>query len=137
MVKCFVNHGWENALRDFYLRYKALHREITEPYPEIRQLIAWLKENGALVALITGKGEECCGVSLQALRMEKTFDEALCGEEWFGSKGKKHGMAFKKYGISNQAICYIGDAPQDVDACMAVGVKCLSAAWRVGAEIEA
>ncbi len=62
MVNAIVRENRESAMRDFYERYEILHREVTEPFPGILELFAFLREKNVMLALITGKGERsCCG----------------------------------------------------------------------------
>ena len=130
MVKAVVKHNWQQALCDFYKRYTALHRAITEPYPGIRELIIWLKAHNVFVALITGKGEQSCAISLKALNMENIFDEILCGSEKSPNKAERIECLLKKHAVSKSDFYYIGDTVQDIYACRKVGVTCLSAAWQ-------
>ncbi len=130
MVKAIVKNDWENALCDFYKKYETLHGEVKTPFPGIYELISWLKENKILVALITGKGKRSCDISLQKLKLENMFDEVLYGSEKKSNKVENMRSLIKKYSIPASGFYYIGDTKQDVMACRAAGVTCLSAAWQ-------
>lgn len=45
---------------------------------------------------------------------------------------KKKNMEYllKKYSISKEEFCYIGDTVQDIKDCQDIGVVCFSAAWQ-------
>ena len=57
MIRCVVDEAYQQqALHDFYLIYKTLHKTMCpEPFEGIRELITLLKQNGIIVVLITGK----------------------------------------------------------------------------------
>ncbi len=75
MIKSIVPENWEQALHDFYSLYEKLHYEC------IRDLIAALRAKGFILALITGKGERSCRITLNEFGMEHDFDEILTGSE--------------------------------------------------------
>lgn len=136
MVKAIVTQNWESALNDFYSRYELLHNKITAPYPGIANLFAFLKQNKILVALITGKGEKSCSITLEKLGLSETFDEILYGCELSPNKKENIQYLLEKYSVSPNDFCYIGDTVQDVRDCRNAGVVCLSAAWQEYANID-
>ena len=81
MIKSIVPENWEQALYDFYSLYEKLHYECSEPYEGIQDLIVALRAKGFILALITGKGERSCQITLNAFGMEHNFDEILTGSE--------------------------------------------------------
>lgn len=130
MVKAVIENNWEQALCDFYEKYKVMHHTITEPFPGIRSLLSWLRENKIPTMLITGKGETSCTISLKELNLENTFDEILCGSEKAPNKAENIKYLLDKYSVSQDNFYYIGDTKKDVLACQEAGVTCLSAAWQ-------
>lgn len=136
MVKTFVKKNWEQALCDFYETYTLLHRNTTEPFPGIRELILWLKANQILIALITGKGKKSCSISLKALQMEHVFDEIRYGSEKSPNKAACMKSLMNQYSVSKNNFYYIGDTLQDICACREAGVTCLSAAWQDAPDID-
>ena len=71
MVKAIVGQNWEAAIEDFYCQYKSLHNEVTSVFPGILKLIAFLKKKNITVALITGKGEKSCTITLEKLGLSE------------------------------------------------------------------
>lgn len=130
MVKAVVRQNQESAINDFYLQYEALHSEVTEAFPHITDLLAFLKQKNILVALITGKGRQSCTISLKNLGLLKAFDEILYGSEFSPNKKENIEYLLKKYSVSKDDFCYIGDTVQDIKACRDAGVICFSAAWQ-------
>lgn len=129
MVKAIVGQNWEAAIEDFYCQYESLHNEVTSVFPGILKLIAFLKKKNITVALITGKGEKSCTITLEKLGLSEIFDETLYGSEISPNKKKNMEYLLKKYSISKEEFCYIGDTVQDIKDCQEAGVICFSAAW--------
>ena len=130
MVKAVVSQNWESAIEDFYCQYELLHNEVTSTFPGILELIAFLKKKNIMVALITGKGEKSCTITLEKLGLQKIFYETLYGSEISPNKKKNMEYLLKKYSISKEEFCYIGDTVQDIKDCQEAGVICFSAAWQ-------
>lgn len=130
MVKAVVSQNWEAAIEDFYSEYEALHNEVRGTFPKIINLILFLKKKNVTVALITGKGEKSCTITLEKLGLTKIFDEILCGSEISPNKKKNIAYLLQKYAISEEEFCYIGDTAHDIQDCKDVGVVCFSAAWQ-------
>lgn len=66
MVKSVVTQDWESAIKDFYDQYEQLHDKVTEMFPDMLRLLMFLKKQKIVVALITGKGEKCCAITLKS-----------------------------------------------------------------------
>ena len=130
MVKAVVSQNWEAAVENFYSQYEALHNEVTEVFPGILKLFSLLKKKKIILALITGKGKQSCKITLEKLGILKAFDEILYGSEIAPNKKENIEYLLKKYNISKEEFCYIGDTVQDIQTCQKAGVSCLSAAWQ-------
>lgn len=136
MVKAVVKDNWKLGLQDFYFYYEEMHNSCIEPFPQICNLIRYLKEKNVVVALITGKGQKSCDISLKKLGMENYFSEIMVGDEKCLNKANSIISILKKYCIKNDEFYYVGDALSDVTACRDAGVTCLSAAWSDRVDIE-
>ena len=136
MIKSIVPENWEQALYDFYSLYEKLHYECSEPYEGIQDLIVALRAKGFILALITGKGERSCQITLNAFGMEHNFDEILTGSESENVKAQSLKLLLKKYDLLPAQCVYIGDAVSDVSEAGKAGVICLSALWGTTAKIE-
>lgn len=133
-VKSIVKDRWAQALDDFHMKYEEYHNALTEPFAGIRELIAFLKERGVTVALITGKGEYTCDISLRKVHMTDTFSDVLCGTEFGPNKDRCLQKLLEKYHLDKSELAYIADSPKDIKACRTAGVTCLSAAWQPNAD---
>lgn len=137
MIMRLVGKNWEQAATDFYAEYARMHERITEVFAGVRELLDELRERGIILALVTGKGETACRISLERLRLEGVFEQVRCGEADGPSKHKHFGKLIEHYGIEKDEFVYIGDGLKDVEACRMAGVRCLSAAWQSDARKDA
>lgn len=136
MIKVVAGEKWREALHDFYPVYEQMHDECPEPYQGIRELINTLKKEGILVALITGKGEKSCRITLEKFGMQDLFCCVKTGAEDRPNKAEAIEELLDAYQVAKDEFYYIGDAVSDVTACKKAGVPCLSAAWGTTADIS-
>ena len=73
MIKKVAGEKWREALHDFYPVYEEMHQSCPAPYEGIRELIETLQKAGVLVALITGKGDKSCRITLEQFGMRDLF----------------------------------------------------------------
>lgn len=135
MIKVVAGEKWREALHDFYPVYEQMHDECPEPYEGICELIHTLKDAGILVALITGKGEKSCRITLEKFGMQDLFCSVKTGAEDRPNKAEAIEELLDAYHVEKDEFYYIGDAVSDVTACKKAGVPCLSAAWGTTADI--
>lgn len=129
MIKSIVKENWEKALQDFYIKYEELHFQCDIPFEGIIELIEMLKSKGILVALVTGKGQKSCDITLQRLKMNNMFSDIMTGSEYRNCKKDLMLELINKYNLSEEECLYIGDAISDVTISNELGVTCFSAAW--------
>lgn len=120
---------WRKALADFYEVYEKMHGMCPRPFDGIRELIGELKEKSVGIALVTGKGEKSCAISLRQFKMESCFDSIKTGSSEKNNKPENIRDLLAAYRLQPQEMLYIGDAVSDIEACRKVDVRCLSAAW--------
>lgn len=130
MIRMLVKENWERAAADFYAEYARMHEGITELFDGARELLEALRERGVTLALVTGKGETACRISLEKLRLEGVFEAVCCGEMDGPSKHRHFAELLARYGLQPEEFVYVGDSVKDVEACRMAGVACLSAAWQ-------
>ncbi len=130
MIKAVVDPAdYDAAIEKFYHFYEALHYKCAEPFPGIRKILSYLKTKPVKVALVTGKGQRGCEITLDKLELSDYFDDIMPGAEDHINKSESIPALLKKYGIDREEFIYIGDALSDFEACQKSGVVCLSAAW--------
>ena len=89
-----------------------------------------MKSKNIVTALITGKGRKSCTITLEKLGLTQIFDEILVGSELSPNKKENMNKLLKKYAVSKEELCYIGDTVRDRKDCREVGIVCFSAAWQ-------
>lgn len=136
MVKQILGQRWKPALEDFYTLYERLHDSMARPYPEMTEVFRMLKEKHVATPLVTGKGAYCCAVTLQKFDMLPYFDEIITGREDRPHKKDALSQLMRDFAAAPDEILYVGDAVSDVEACEAIGIRCLSAAWSKDAKLD-
>ncbi|MCD8061294.1 MAG: HAD family hydrolase [Akkermansiaceae bacterium] len=137
MIKMVAGEKWQEALHDFYPIYEKMHEECPKPYEGIYELIKTLQAAGILVALITGKGEKSCMITLEKFGMQDLFCSIKTGSEDKPNKAEAITELLHFYQLEKEEFCYVGDTVSDAAACRTAGVACLSAAWGAGADVAA
>ncbi|MGI6110521.1 MAG: HAD family hydrolase, partial [Eubacteriaceae bacterium] len=102
----------DQAFDDYLEYYIQAHNEISV-FPGVRELLRDLKLQGTRNILVTGKGPECCEISLEKLKLMKLFDEIRPG---FDDKADKAGEmldAIEDFNVTPDQCVYIGDTVSD------------------------
>ena len=94
-----------------------MHEECPEPYEGIRELINTLKKEGILVALITGKGEKSCRITLEQFGMQDLFCSVKTGAEDRPNKAEAIGELLHDCHLAKDEFYYVGDAVSDGQSC--------------------
>ncbi|MDE6030798.1 MAG: HAD family hydrolase [Oscillospiraceae bacterium] len=134
MVKAIISDNWQGALSDFYQIYEEMHRECRAPYNGIKELLQELRNKGTKIALITGKGDRSCQITLEQFGLTNYFDDVLTGSETGNVKADSITFLMKKYNLTGDECVYIGDALSDVEEAQQAGIICLSALWGITAD---
>jgi len=121
---------WKNT-------YKTLHVDYCNLFEGIFPLLEWLKKQGILLFLVTGKGDVSCSITLEELKIENFFDEVKTGSEKGSIKPECIEELMQKYNLASDEVFYVGDAPSDVSDAKSVGVDTISACWAKSANIDA
>lgn len=133
MINYVVDKAYrQQALRDFYVIYEALHKTMCpKPFEGIDELIALLKQKGIIVVLITGKGINSCDITLQQFNMKDSFVKVITGNAERNIKSEALKRFLCDYHLAAYEIVYVGDALSDIVECRKANVMCLSAAWDI------
>lgn len=131
MIKCIVNEQyWEQAINDYHVWYKRLHREMCpQPFSGILEFIATLKQQGIIVPLVTGKGAISCLITLEQFGIKDLFDNIFTGSAIRNIKADSLQKLQEIYHLVPSEIVYIGDTLSYISECKVANIKCLSAAW--------
>ncbi|MDR3188081.1 MAG: HAD family hydrolase [Prevotellaceae bacterium] len=136
MIKQIAGEHWRAALNDFYARYRSLHGLCTAPFAGVEELIGELRARNVLVALVTGKGQVSCDITLEQFGMSRSFDCIETGSPEKNRKAEAFCSLLQRYHLQPDELVYVGDAVSDVDSCREAGIRCLSAAWAQSADVH-
>ncbi len=123
----------------YLYHYENLHDKFTPaPFGGIPEALKTLSENGAELAIVTGKGKDSAKISLQKYGITDLFSVIECGSELGAVKPEKMRAVLKTWNTDTNSakIYYVGDAIQDVFDSLEVGLVPLSAAWSKLAETD-
>jgi phosphoglycolate phosphatase len=136
MIRRVTENNWQKALNDFLVNYASMHAMCPHPFVGIIDLIKVLRNKSIIVALVTGKGEGSCSITLEKFNMKDCFDCIETGSPYENRKSEAIDSLLKKYRLQPNEALYIGDTVSDVLACKQIEIECLSAAWSRDANIE-
>ncbi len=123
----------------YLFHYENLHENFSPtPFCGIPEALKTLSENGAELAIVTGKGVDSARISLQKYGVGDLFSAIECGSESGAVKPEKMRSVLKAWNTqpTDTKIYYVGDAIQDVYDSLEVGLIPLSAAWSELAETD-
>ncbi|MDR0605182.1 MAG: HAD family hydrolase [Bacteroidales bacterium] len=136
MIKKVAGKHWQEALKDYYILYRKLHVLCPEPFDGIKDWITELRQQNIIVALVTGKGERTCQITLEQFEMLDCFDSIATGSPDKNIKTEELLSLKNRYGLPSNQIVYVGDAVSDIISCNQADVMCLSAGWAKSADIK-
>lgn len=126
----------DEGLNRYLEVYERLHRDWPEPFEGVRDILAYLKARRAFVGLVTGKGHKSMRLTLKHYRLEDYFDVVKTGNPSGPSKDRRIEEVIIEFSLDRSEVLYVGDAPSDIEACRACGIKIASAAWAPTADLE-
>ncbi|AIQ64517.1 hypothetical protein PSTEL_16840 [Paenibacillus stellifer] len=135
-INALIPYFYEEGLNSYLRHYEELHSMCAEPFDGMRELLDFLKEQGIIVALVTGKGEQSCRLSLAFYGMENLFDWIETGSPHGQRKTEGIREVLGRFGLKASETVYVGDAVSDIHSSRAAGVPILSAAWGSYTDID-
>jgi HAD superfamily hydrolase (TIGR01509 family) len=119
------------ALDELCEYYEKHHAHLAALHPGIDDLLRYLKERGLRLAVFTGKGNRTAGITLRALGIDSYFDLVISGSDVTHHKPHHEGIlrVMDHFGLSAGDVLMVGDAPGDVTASRAAGVKVAAVLW--------
>jgi len=131
IIKQLFEDNYENVMTDYYQFYKENHSKMAKVFDGITELIDELKSKGILLSIYTGKGKGSTEITLNELGIRDKFDMIVTGDDIEGHKPSPEGVDVfvNKYNLNRERVLIIGDAPPDVKAAKATGIKVASVLW--------
>jgi HAD superfamily hydrolase (TIGR01549 family) len=130
ILKEFCGDNYEKAREEYYKFYSDNHF-MADIYPGIEEILKELKARDTLLSIFTGKGREAATITLKKLGIFDYFDLIITGDEVKEHKPSPEGIEIflNKFKLDKNDVLMIGDAPSDVRAAHAAGIKVASVLW--------
>ncbi len=113
--------------KEYYRNHSAIK---TQPYKQIKEVIAELRKRGYQTAVVSNKIDEAVK-QLSQDYFPDLFDYSL-GEKPSIPKKPAPDMVnivLKELNLSKQEIIYVGDSDVDIETANNIGCKCISVTW--------
>jgi len=133
-VRVLAPESPDDCLEDFYRHYEDLHRDISDPFPGIRDTLHALKAKGFKLGIVTGKGLRSLEISIKALQLEDVFDSVEPGCPDAPCKPQAMESMLEEWDLPGEAVLCLGDSPGDILAAHHVNAASAAALWAVSSE---
>ena len=131
-----VGDGWERAW-EFYLdSYISRHREASEPFPGIVDLLDDLGRRRLHLGVITAKTLTTGTLSLRVLGLEQHFSQVRGGGMDGVTKHLQIDELVSLWKLDPKSVAYVGDTRSDVSEAIGAGVIAVAAGWSRYADVE-
>jgi HAD superfamily hydrolase (TIGR01509 family) len=124
-------HNLQQAHDAYFQLYREHHARLVRSNEAVLDLLRWLKERGANVGVVTGKGRRSAAISAELLGMNGLVDWWVTGTEINRYKPEPDGirLAMRHFGAGPEETVYVGDTSVDVIAGKAAGVFTVGVCW--------
>ncbi|MBA4251530.1 MAG: phosphatase [Chlorobiaceae bacterium] len=130
IIDTWFGDSSESVKEDYYKFYSDNHT-MAEAYSGIEEVIKYIKSKNILLSIYTGKGRNSAFITLNKLNLMNYFDMIVTGDDVVEHKPSAEGILkfINQYNLEPKNILMIGDAPADIKAARAAGVKVASVVW--------
>lgn len=128
-IMALIPEFYEQGISNYLKYYKELHEMCPEPFDGIKGIIQYLKDNNVITALVTGKGEKSCSISLTYYNMDNSFELIKTGSPKGQIKTEGIREVLEYFNLSPNEVIYVGDAVSDIHCARKAGVPIISAMW--------
>ncbi|MGE5681090.1 MAG: HAD family hydrolase [Bacillota bacterium] len=131
ILKELVGEKYPEAHKDYFDFYFSNHTALAGLYPGIKDILLMIKNAGIPLGVFTGKGRKAAEITLKTLGIYHYFDLVSTGDDVPNFKPAPDGilMFLDEFKLNNENVLLIGDAPADIKAARAAGVKIASVVW--------
>lgn len=133
-IKALVPEHYEEGLTAYLTAYERLISPEHGPFPGMVDWLADLRGSPVRLALITGKGPASTATTLQRFGLDRFFEHVAVGSPEGPVKTDQIREIVGEWKLVPAEVLYIGDAPSDVTAARAAGVRIMSVRWSPEAE---
>lgn len=123
---------------EHYLRhYRALHARWPRPFDGIPEVLHFLKSQGVLVGLVTGKGPKSLPMTLEQFGLSGIFEVVKAGEIKGPVKARQIREVISEYSLDPGHVVYVGDSTADILASRQCAIGSVAAAWAPTTDVAA
>jgi pyrophosphatase PpaX len=139
MFERVVPARWQEAFTAYLGEYER-HLPLCAVFPGVAASLAWLRERGVPMALVTGKSRPTALMSLKQFGLDGLFAPVETGSPSGVVKAAAIARVVAGWRVPPGEVIYVGDAVSDVRAAHAANVLPIAAAWAptaIAAELDA
>ena len=127
---------FRRAMEIFLERYAAALNDATGLYPEVKETLQKLEEQGYRMAIVTNKPSQFVAPILKNLAIESHFDHIVGGEDLPRKKPDPLPLlhSCEVLGYKPEAAVMIGDSSNDILAARAAGIPSVAVAYGYSAD---
>ena len=131
IIRDLIKENTEEAVEDYFNFYESNHFSMAKVYDGISEIIIGIRNLGIPLSIYTGKGRRSSMITLKQAGLIDYFDMIVTGDDIADHKPSPEGvdMFVEKFGLTREKVLMIGDAPADVKAARATGIKIASVLW--------
>ena len=120
----------QNILSVFRTHYAEHKADYTKPYTGIEKVLSVLKNQGAILTVLSNKDDDAVGVLCDKY-FPNTFDYTAGNRADRKRKPDPESVhaIINKYGLTTHDTVYIGDSEVDVLTAKNAGVDCIAVSW--------
>lgn len=114
----------DQAVAVYNKAYQARCGTRSHLYPQVRETLLALQQQGAKLAVVTNKEARYTQVVLDAHRLSDLFDVVISGDTFATKKPTPVGVAhcLERFGVAHERALLVGDSSIDVATARAAGV---------------
>jgi len=139
MFERVVPARWQEAFTAYLGEYER-HLPLCAMFPGVAAALAWLRERGLPLALVTGKSRPTALMSLKQFGLDGIFEPVETGSPSGVVKAAAITRVLAAWRVPASEVIYVGDAVSDMRAAHEAGVLPIAAAWAptaIAAELHA
>jgi HAD superfamily hydrolase (TIGR01509 family) len=128
----------EKAIATFRQCYAANHRQMVKVFEGILEMLDALRQQRIPMGVMTAKGRDTADITLRELGWTHFFGTVITGDEATRTKPAPDGplQVAAELGVSPGDCIFVGDAPADIGAGKAAGMKTVWASWHPVYQVE-
>jgi HAD superfamily hydrolase (TIGR01509 family) len=131
IIKQMMGDKYPQAHKDYFEFYNNNHSSLADLYPGINEILKIIKEKNKPLGVFTGKGRKAALITLEVLEVKEYFDQIITGDDVKKHKPDPDGINIfvEKFNLEREKVLLVGDAPADIIAAHAAGIKIASVVW--------